>query len=149
MSQIHLIYLPSLFDTKHEAFQAIFSSSPRILTMSFVVAFLCQRLDLALYSFLKKHLKKKALFLRFGGSAIITQFIDTVLFSFLALYGLIHSLGDIILMSYLIKVIIIFSMAPFISFSKRLMKPTIVVIIKIAIRTLMIMWGFGNETPSY
>ena len=42
-----------------------------------------------------------------------TQLFDTLFFSFGALYGIVHSMRDIILMSYAIKVFLIFSVAPF------------------------------------
>lgn len=120
MSQIHLRYFPSSFDTKQNAFDAILSTSPRIIVSSLIVLFLSQRLDIQIYSWLKKWKGEKHFLLRFGTSALISQFFDTLLFSFLALYGTLHSLFDIIVMSYLVKVIIIFTMSPFTLLCKRL-----------------------------
>lgn len=119
MAQVHLLYIPSSIDNTHSAFKAILASTPRVMTISFVVAFLAQKLDVELFGFLKKRLPEKAFFLRFGGAALFTQLFDTVLFSFLGLYGLIHSLIDIMCMSYLIKIAAIFCIAPFTAFSKR------------------------------
>ena len=48
-----------------------------------------------------------------------SQFLDTCLFSFLGLYGIAYSVILIILMSYLIKLIIIFLAAPFITFLRK------------------------------
>ena len=120
MSQIHLKYVPSSFDTTQSAFTAILASTPRIMIASFFVAFLTQKLDVELYGFFKKRLPEKALLFRFGGAALFTQLLDTILFSFLGLYGLVHSMTDIIVMSYLIKVVVIFCIAPFTAFSRRM-----------------------------
>ena len=109
MSQIHIHYLPSAHDTTQKAFHAILSFAPRIMLASFFVAFICQKFDVEIYSFFKK----RQILLRFGSASLISQLADTILFSFLGLYGLVHSLFDIIIMSYLIKVIVIFCMAPF------------------------------------
>ena len=122
MSQIHLSYRPSQYDSMHPAFKAILGHAPRIMLTSFFVALLTQKLDVELFGFLKKKLKGKALFFRFGGASLLTQLIDTVLFSFIALYGLVHSMGDIILMSYLIKMIVILCIAPFTTIAKRLVQ---------------------------
>lgn len=119
MSQIHLRYSPSPYDSMQGVFQALLASSPRIMIASFLVGIFCQRLDVMTYGWLKKTLPTQSLLLRFGGASLFSQLIDTVFFSFLALYGLVHSMMHIILMSYLIKVAIIACMAPFTKLAKR------------------------------
>jgi len=120
MSQMHLIYLPSSYDVMHPAFQAILSSTPKILFASLFVAILTQKLDVELFGYFKTKFSKKSLILRFGGTSLLTQLIDTLLFSFIALHGLVHNIGDVIVMSYLIKVIIIFCLTPFTILAKRM-----------------------------
>lgn len=122
MSQIHLRYIPSPYDVMQGSLQKLLGTSPRIMLSSFAVSLFCQRLDIFIYGWLKKIFPSKALLTRFGGASLFSQFIDTVLFSFFALYGLMHSMSDIIFMSYLIKVMIIFCMAPFTQFAKRFYK---------------------------
>ena len=117
MSQVHLLYAPISSDTTHPAFAQIFSSSPRILFASLFTFFLVQRLDLLLFS----HLKGK-LPIRIATSLVLSQFLDTVLFSFLGLYGIVESVFDIIAVSFLIKCIIILLSSPFTLFSKRFVK---------------------------
>lgn len=119
MARLHLSYIPSPHDTMHGVFSTLLAASPRIMIASFAVGIISQRLDVFIYGILKKRLPEKAFIFRFGGASLISQLVDTVLFSFLALYGLIHSMTDIIIMSYLIKVSIIFCMAPFTQFAKR------------------------------
>lgn len=117
MSQIHLLYQPSLFDAVHGAFQDIFSSSLRIVAASLATFYFVQQWDVRFFAYLKGRLP-----IRIGLSLFISQFLDTVLFSFLGLYGIVGSLFDIIFMSFLIKCLIILVSAPFTVFSKRFVK---------------------------
>lgn len=119
MAQMHLWYMPSAGDTTHGAFSLILSATPRIVIASVAVYFLVQKLDIVLFIWLKKIFNGSQLPLRIGISLILTQCIDTVLFSFLGLYGLVSSIFDVIVMSFSIKCLIIFCSTPFIAFSKR------------------------------
>lgn len=56
MSQIHLFYLPSAFDTTHSAFLQILTPIPRLLFASLATFMIIQQLDIRLFGFLKKHL---------------------------------------------------------------------------------------------
>ena len=122
MAQIHLCYIPSSYDSMHPVFVSLLGVTPRIMLTSFGVALLTQKLDIEIFGFLKSRFPQNSFLLRFGGSSLITQLIDTILFSTIALYGIVHSIRDIILMSYLIKVVIIFCMAPFTTLTKRLVR---------------------------
>lgn len=117
MSQIHLFYLPTALDTTQGAFSAIFSSSPRIICASIATFYLVQQFDVRFFGLLKGKLP-----VRIAISLLISQLLDTTLFSLLGLYGLVESLFDIILVSFLIKCIIIAVNAPFVAFSKRFVK---------------------------
>ena len=119
MAQMHLWYAPSVGDVTHGAFSLILSATPRIVIASVAVYFLVQKLDIVLFVWLKKLFNGNQLPLRIGISLILTQCIDTVLFSFLGLYGIVSSLFDVIVMSFSIKCLIIFCSTPFIGFSKR------------------------------
>ncbi|NGX50613.1 MAG: hypothetical protein K1060chlam2_00461 [Chlamydiae bacterium] len=122
MSQLHLSYIPSEYDSMHRAFKTILGYAPRIIATSFLVGLLTQKLDVELFGFLKKRLPKSGLLLRFTAASLVTQLLDTLLFSFIALYGIVHSMGDIILMSYLIKVVVISCIAPFTTLAKQLIR---------------------------
>lgn len=117
VSQIHLLYLPTPLDTTHTAFSIILSPSPRIILASISTFYLTQQFDLRFFSLLKGPLPFR-LFL----SILTSQLLDTILFSFLGLYGLVESLSDIILLSFLIKCIIIVISSPFTLFAKRFVK---------------------------
>lgn len=119
MAQIHLLYLSSSFDTSQSAFKTILSSSPRLLGASLFVFIVVQRIDLHLFGSLKKKLQWLPLSVRNAISVSTSQFLDTFLFSMLGLWGLVAHLSDIILISFLIKLIVIALMSPFMHFSKR------------------------------
>ncbi|MBI3508733.1 MAG: queuosine precursor transporter [Chlamydiia bacterium] len=119
MTQVHLAYTPSLVDTTHSSFVAIFSSTPRILMASFLVYYLVQKWDIWFFQRLQEWCKGKKWGLRLFLSLFVSQAMDTVLFSFLGLYGLVDSLFDIIVMSYAVKCAIILLSSPIALFSKR------------------------------
>lgn len=120
MSQFQLRYLPSRGDVMHGAFAEILKVSPRIIFVSFISALLTQKLDIEWFAWLKKRLPKAPFFLPFIMTSLITQFLDTVIFTYGALYGIMHSMKDIIVMSYLIKIVAILSIAPFTPLIKKL-----------------------------
>lgn len=122
MSQLHLLYRPSEFDTAHSAYRQILSSGPRVIFASLSVTLLVQKLDMTLYGYFRKKINPKRIVFRNFGSMAISQLIDTVLFSFVGLYGLIHNIWHVIVASYLIKMVVIFSMSPFSALTKRFVK---------------------------
>lgn len=100
MAHLHLLYRPLPEDPVAGAFSEIFSASWRIFLSSAAVFYLVQRADVLLYGWLQKRLGPSArLFL----SLFISQTLDTVLFSFLGLYGMVEEIGHVILMSLSVK----------------------------------------------
>lgn len=122
MSKIHLIYVPSKFDITNESFQNILSNSPRIIISSIFVFFLTQRLDVIFFDFLKKIFKDKFFTMRIFISSMAAQLIDTILFTFFALSGLVESIFNVIILSFLIKSLVILFAAPFTKLSKYVVK---------------------------
>ena len=122
MSQMHLWYAPLPTDTTHTAFVSILSPAPRIALASLGVYYLVQQMDLRLFGWLKHRFQGKYLSVRIGLSLVLTQFVDTALFSFFGLYGLVDSLLDVIVLSFFIKCIIISCSSPLTMLSKRFVK---------------------------
>ncbi len=122
MSQMHLLYAPASFDTAHQGFAQIFSSTPRIIFASIAVFYLVQKIDVHLFGWLKDKLEGKKFPFRVGLSLIVSQTLDTALFSFAGLYGLVESIFDIILISLLAKFLIIACSSFLTPFSKRFVK---------------------------
>ena len=114
IAQFLLWFEPSACDTSHEHFSVILQSTPRIMLSSIGVAFITKFFNLMLLNFFTKlwgngRLKLKAIL-----SLCISQFFDTVIFTFVALYGTVESVWAIIGFSYVVKCISIFICVPFV-----------------------------------
>jgi len=112
MSWFHLRYFPSEYDTAQEAFKVVLGSTPRIMFVSFICAFITQKIDMKLFRWISKKLPKASFMIPFILASFMSQFLDTALFSFGALYKIVHSMRDIIIMSFSIKMIITLCIAP-------------------------------------
>jgi uncharacterized integral membrane protein (TIGR00697 family) len=119
MSSLHLFYLPSAIDATHSSFSNILSPAPRLLLASLATFLLVQKIDIAFFSFLQRIFPKAPLALRTGTSLLLSQLLDTALFSFLGLYGIVNSLAEVFIWSFLVKLILIVAMMPALSFLKR------------------------------
>lgn len=73
------------FYTHNEAYETVFGNSLRIIIASLSAFIISELLDIAIFSKIKERLKKY-LWLRVNASNIISQFIDTLIFTFVAFY---------------------------------------------------------------
>jgi len=121
ISKIHLLYIPNSFDTTHDSYYTILSQTPRILAASLFSFFVVQQIDIRLFGWIKKRFANLNLSTRNTLSLITTQAIDTILFSFLGLYGLVENIYHIILVSFVVKVAVIFMSYPVTAISKKLL----------------------------
>ncbi len=93
LSQSWLLYAPSSTDTAMDAIKGVFSNTPRMLIASFAVYAVSQMFDVWLYhkwwAFTEKKFgdKRKFLWLRNNGSTLISQILNTFLFTVFAFYG--------------------------------------------------------------
>lgn len=117
ISQLHLLYMPNAHDYAHSAFMTLLSPAPRLLAASMGVFFLVQQIDVRLFQWLKMH-TSLSFPLRAGAGLLLSQFIDTVLFSVAGLYGLVGSIVDIMIVSFGIKAIVIACATPCIRWAK-------------------------------
>ena len=128
ISQSWLLYTPSVNDWASGAFRTIFSSTPRIVCASLAVYLLSQLTDVWLYhkwwEWCKKHFgdEKKGLWIRNNGSTMISQLINTFLYTFLAFYGTysISTLVSIFTSSYLIYIVTSLLDTPFVYWCRRI-----------------------------
>lgn len=110
VSQMWLLYSPSENDWASGPIRTIFSSTPRIVCSSLLVYLISQLTDVWLYhkwwDWCRKKFgdEKKGLWIRNNGSTMISQLLNTLLYTFFAFYGTyeIHTLLSIFLSSYLI-----------------------------------------------
>ena len=128
LSQLHLAYSPAAIDTSSVHFDALLRTSPRIVIASVFVYYLVQNLDCHLYGYLSKKFENKHFLLRNYLSVSITQLLDTILFSFLGLWKLtaafdsVFVIGQIIVISYIIKLIAIFLSASYLAIARKFIK---------------------------
>jgi len=117
VSQVHLLYIPQSADTAQQHFIPLLTLMPRIVIASFSVYLFTQMTDYYLYGILKKTFQDKYIVFRNYASIAFCQLLDTTLFSFLGLYGIIDNIGEVIIISYLIKLASIIIATPFVGFS--------------------------------
>ncbi len=108
LSKIQLFYTPSNEDTAHDSYIKLLSPSPRLFLASLLVFFTVQKIDLSLFSYLKK----SPILLRNLICLSSSQVLDTILFTFIGLYGLIAAPWDVIIVSSLIKLTAVGLLSP-------------------------------------
>jgi len=74
---------------------------------------MAQNLDHFLFNTLKKKFNDHGMAIRYCLSTALSQLFDTIVFSFLGLYGLVHNIGHLIIVSYTIKILVIMLSTPF------------------------------------
>ncbi len=110
ISQSWLLYEPSTQDWASASFHTIFSNTPRLLLASLLVYAVSQKFDVWAYhkwwalTADKCGDSKKMLWLRNNGSTLISQLLNTVLYTFGAFWGMydMSTLISICLSSYVI-----------------------------------------------
>lgn len=128
LAQIHLLYIASPQDSTQTAYQAILSPAPRLFLASLFTFFVVQRIDIYLFNLMKTFKPKSSFAIRTFFSLIFSQLLDTILFTFIGLYGLVYSLYDMIFLSFFIKVLAICVLFPLTCLSKRWIQPKEVLI---------------------
>lgn len=113
ISQSWMLYTPSESDWVMPSIEGVFSNTPRMMISSLVVYAISQIVDVQLYhawwKLTEKHFgdKKRFLWLRNNGSTLISQVLNTSLFTLFAFFGTydVPTLLSIMLSSYVIFVV--------------------------------------------
>lgn len=126
-TQFLIAFTPNDFDFANDAILTLFSVTPRILIGSLIAYAIAQTVDVFIYGWIRKLTKDKYLFLRNNGSTLISQFIDSVIFTAiglttftsLGLEGIIPAeiFWQVTLATYAIKVVVALIDTPFIYLS--------------------------------
>lgn len=125
MSRFHVWYTPTPHCLKIDAsFKDMLSYTPRMAITSLFCTFVMDRLDMRLFHFLRIKFPKLNFIFRFVGSTFFSQFFDTTLFVFLALYGVVEHPWSCIFAAYTFKVLIIACMSSFLIVAKKLIPPS-------------------------
>ena len=128
LSQSWLLYAPSEGDWASPAIHTIFSNTPRMLAASLSVYAVSQFFDVWLYhkwwAFTEKKFgdRRRFLWLRNNGSTLISQIVNTLLFTTLAFAGTYDSATfvSIFISSYLIYVVTSLLDTPFVYLARRI-----------------------------
>ena len=119
-SLLHCSYFPAPADTMHGHFAILLTPMPRIIFASLITFVIAQTVDRQLYAFFKRVWHGGYFIARNELSLILSQLLDTVLFSFLGLYGVISDLGSMIVVSYFVKIVSILLAVPFLWIARTL-----------------------------
>lgn len=119
MSQLHLWYIPNAFDSMHNHFVGILAIMPRITLASITVYMIVQCFDAYFYHALKMLCSGRYLLMRTTTALVCSQLLDTVLFTYLGLYGIVASPLHVIIVSIVIKLAAIAGTTPFILLAKK------------------------------
>lgn len=113
LSQSWIYYIPSENDFVHSSVKEVFANTPRMIIASLAVYAISQLFDVWLYhkwwAFTEKRFgdKRRFLWLRNNGSTLVSQLLNTLLFTLFAFWGTydIKTLASIFLSSYVIYVV--------------------------------------------
>ena len=128
--QFLLAFTPNDFDFAQESLSTLFSLAPRILFGSLLAFIIAQSLDIYLFEKIKAFTKGKYLFLRNNGSTLISQALDTLIFTFVGLTtfaGFEGVIGldifwEVAIVTYIIKVLVALLDTPFMYLSYKVKK---------------------------
>ena len=128
LSQSWMLYTPSEADVMMPSIKTVFSSTPRMILASLVVYAISQMFDVWLYHKWWKLTEKKSgskrsfLWLRNNGSTLISQLLNTALFTAFAFWGTydIPTLISIFLSSYIIYVFTSLLDTPFVYLARKI-----------------------------
>lgn len=119
MSQFILKFIPADYDFAQGAMKNLFMLTPRIVLGSMIAYLISQHLDVWLYNKIKEKTKGKMLWLRNNGSTWVSQLVDSIIFTVIAFAG-VYPLFELILFTYIIKIIVAILDTPFIYLSKKI-----------------------------
>lgn len=121
--QMALRFQPHEFDIAQDALDTIFSLMPRIALGSLAAYLTSQFFDVWIYHILKKVFpKEKQLWIRNNGSTMISQLLDTLIFSAIAFLG-VYELSvwfEIFYTTYFMKWLVAAMDTPFLYLAKRM-----------------------------
>jgi len=131
-TQVLLAFTVNEFDFAQPHLSALFSLAPRILLGSMIAYIISQSFDVWSFNKIRKLTNSKYLWLRNNGSTLVSQFIDTIIFTaigltaftFLPFEGIIPTdlFWSVALATYIIKVIVAIIDTPFLYLTYKIKK---------------------------
>ena len=128
ISQSWMLYTPNANDWASPSIASVFRNTPRLMLSSIIVYAIVQAFDVfAYHTIWSKTTKlcndsKKFLWLRNNGSTLISQFFNTLLFTYAAFYGVYETgtLWNIVFSSYVIFIFTSLLDTPAVYFARKL-----------------------------
>ena len=132
-TQVLLAFTPNEADYTQEAMMTLFSVTPRILVGSMLAYVISQTLDVWIYTRIRAWSGDKMLWLRNNGSTLISQLVDTFIFTAVGLTaftwlpfdGIIPAelFWPVFVTTYIIKILMALLDTPFMYLSYKIKKP--------------------------
>ena len=123
-TQLTLLFIPNENDYIHPRLQVVFGLVPRIAFASLAGYVISQSLDVFLYHFIWSRTggTKSGLWIRNNGSTLTSQAVDTLIFTFLAFWGVYPTpvFLSILGTTYLFKAVVALLDTPFIYLARKL-----------------------------
>lgn len=122
-TQIDLLYIPSSNDFAQGAMQTIFALTPRICLGSMLAYLVSNTMDVFLYKKIRDILpSNKFLWVRNNAATMTSQLVDTILFTFIAFFGVfpLSIVLKLCFTTYVLKLIIAVCDTPFLYLAKRI-----------------------------
>lgn len=116
LMNVALLFTPSESDFVHTSMKTIFQLMPRITLASLIAYAVSQLHDIYAFAKIKKVLpSNRHLWIRNNGSTLISQLLDSILFTLIAFYGVfeMNTLFHIFITTYLLKVVVALLDTPF------------------------------------
>lgn len=123
ISQISIHFIPNEYDTIHDSFRAVFAPFSIVTAISLFTYLISNTVNVKLYALISKYTNKT--WLRSQGSTWISQAVDTLIMTLLcAVFGVFawETVVDLLITTYLIKIVVMVSEVPFLYINKNLFK---------------------------
>ncbi len=123
ITQVALKFVPNDVDFAQESLETIFNLLPRITIGSLVAYLVSQTLDVIIFNKIKeKYSSDATLWIRNNGSTLISQAIDTIIFTLIVFTGAVPStiLFSIFWTSYVLKILTSICDTPFVYLMKKI-----------------------------
>lgn len=123
LMQVSLLFVPDASDLVQDSLKTVFGIMPRITLASLASYYISQSFDVWAFQKIRgKFPGDNMLWLRNNGSTMISQLIDSTIFTVFAFYGVYEGavLFDIVVTTYVVKWLVAVADTPFVYWARRI-----------------------------